>query len=67
MLSASGINAHIPEPSPGNATELQAAGERTESYDFAVEFQAEKPAELAIFVIRGCTPSAQYHRREFPA
>jgi hypothetical protein len=61
MLSASRVNAHLPEPAPGGAAELLAVGERTESYDFTVESQAENPAELAIFVIRGCTPSAQYN------
>src|SRR4249919_1482662 len=40
--------------------------EWTETYDIVVEFPAARSAVLAIFVIGGCTPSAQYDRREFP-
>jgi hypothetical protein len=68
MLSAYWINAHISKPAPwrhGWASYSQQVW--TESYDFIVEFQTAKSVELAIFVIRGCTPTAQHNRCEFSA
>jgi hypothetical protein len=38
----------------------------TEDYDLVVEFQTARAVELAIFIIHGCTHSAQYNRSEFP-
>jgi hypothetical protein len=52
---------------PSGATILPAIAEWAESYDFVVEFQMLAPAKLAISIIRGCTPSAQYNRCKFSA
>jgi hypothetical protein len=67
MLSASAINAHISKRGRSSATILPAIAECAESYDFVVEFQVLAPAKLAISIIRGCTPCAQYNRCKFSA
>jgi hypothetical protein len=66
MLSAYWINAHISKPALRRRPNFAPLAERAESYDLTVEFQTSRSVELAIFIIRGCTPSAQYNRCELP-
>jgi hypothetical protein len=66
MLSAYWINAHISKPAPRRRPDFLPLAKWTEGYDLVVEFQTARAVELAIFIIRGCTHSAQYNRSEFP-